>query len=143
VAKHVRIELDRLNLRRFVTGSATRLVTKVTREVAVLARLESRGPYSTGRTAASIVDHVYMVGKTVRGDVSANTSYATIAHDGARPHIIRPRNPGGRLRFYWRKVGHVVNFPYVSHPGMRGKHYLSGPMERVGRRNRFVVFTFD
>lgn len=143
MAQHVRIQLDRLNLRRFVTGSAVKLVTKVTREVEVLAKLEARGPYSTGRLAALITSRVYLVGRDVRGDVSSNSPHATVAHDGARPHIIRPRNPGGRLRFYWRKVGHVVNFPYVSHPGMRGKRYLAGPMERVGRRNRFVVFTFD
>jgi hypothetical protein len=143
MAQHVRIELHRLNIRRVAISSATKLIEKVTTEVQLLAKLDSRGPYSTGRTAASITKTVYVAGSTVHGDVRAHTPYAHIAHDGARPHIIRPRRAGGKLSFYWRKVGHVVNFPYVSHPGMQGKHFLSGPMERVGRRNRFVVFTFN
>lgn len=143
MADHVTIRLHRLNIRNIGIGSARKLVEKVTSEVYFLAQLDSRGPYSTGRTAASMTRRVYTVGSTVHGDVRANTPYSHIAHDGARPHIIRPRRPGGKLVFYWRKVGHVVNFPYVSHPGMRGKHFLSGPMERVGRRNRFVVFTYE
>lgn len=140
--ERVRVELHRLNLRRLRIGAATKLVEKVTRQVAIEARIDSRGPYSTGATAASIREHVYVAGNDVIGDVSAHTPYAHIAHGGARPHIIRPRRPGGKLRFYWRKVGRVVAFDYVSHPGMRGKHFLSGPMERVGRRNRFIVLTF-
>jgi len=143
VAHNVDIRLSRLNIRNLSIRAATRLVEKVTTEVQLLAKLESRGPYSTGRTAASITKTVYLVGSTVHGDVRAGTPYADMAHDGTRPHIIRPRRAGGVLTFYWRKVGHVVNLPYVSHPGMQGKKFLSGPMERVGRRNRFVVFTFD
>jgi hypothetical protein len=140
---NVDVHLSRFDLRRLSNRYATRLVEKVTREVSVLARLESRGPYSTGRTAASITYHVYTVGSTVHGDVRANTPYADIAHNGARPHMIYPRNPKGHLRFYWRKVGHTVTLPYVSHPGMRGKRFLAGPMERVGRRNRFIVLTYQ
>lgn len=141
--QRVRVELHRLNLRRLRISSAVKLVEKVTREVEVLAKLESRGPYSTGRTAASITSNVYVTGDEAIGEVTAHTPYSHIAHDGAKPHIIRAHNPTGNLRFYWRKVGHVVTFPYVSHPGMRGKRFLSGPMARVGRRNRFIVFTFD
>jgi|SRR5688572_5152513 len=140
---NVSVRLNRLDLRNLSIRHATRLVTKVTREVEVLAKLESRGPYSTGRTARSISSRIYVDGRQVKGEVSAGTWYSHIAHDGAKPHIIRPRNPGGKLRFYWRKVGAVVTFDYVNHPGMRGKKFLSGPMERVGRRNRFLVLTFD
>jgi len=141
--QNVHIRLNRIDLRNLSIRRATALIEKVTNQVWIEAKLDSRGPYSTGRTAASITKRVYVVNDRVHGDVRANTPYSHIAHDGAQPHIIRPRRPGGTLTFYWRKVGHVVNFPYVSHPGMRGKHFLSGPMERVGRRNRFIVFTFD
>jgi hypothetical protein len=143
MAQNVTIRLNRLDLRNLAIRSATKLIEKVTTQVVVEAKLDSRGPYSTGRTAASITKRVYVEGNRVYGDVRAGTRYAHIAHNGARPHIIRARRPGGNLRFYWRKVGHVVTFPYVSHPGMQGKHFLSGPMERVGRRNRFIVLTFN
>lgn len=142
MAGNVDIRLSRFDLRALSTRYATRLVEKVTKEVELLAKLEARGPYATGATAASIHSSVYMIGSTVHGDVRASTPHAHLAHDGARPHIIRPRNPGGKLRFYWRKVGHTVTFDRVSHPGMRGKQFLSGPMERVGRRNRFIVVTY-
>lgn len=143
MAGNVDVRLSRFDLRRLSNKYATRLVRKVTLEVAVLAKLESRGPYSTGRTAASIVYRIYTAGTTVHGDVRATTPYADIAHDGARPHIIRPRNPKGALRFHWRKVGRTVTLQYVSHPGMKGKRFLAGPMERVGRRNRFIVLTYN
>jgi hypothetical protein len=139
----VRIRLNSLNIRRISVGSATRLVTKVTREVEVLARIAARGPYSTGATASSITSRVYVVGRTVHSEVRAHTWYADMVHGGTRPHVIRPRRAGGKLVFYWRKVGHVVRFDYVSHPGMRPKRFLADPMERVGRRHRFVVFTYD
>ena len=144
--QHVKIELNRFNIRRLRSSSALKLVKKVVRDVEVLAKLESRGPYSTGRTAASITGRAYLVGSDARGEVTAHTPYSHIAHNGARPHKIplARRRPGElQLRFYWRKVGRVVTFSQVSHPGMQGKHFLSGPMERVGRGKRFMTFTFD
>lgn len=36
---------------------------------------------------------------------------------GARAHEIRPRGPGYPLRFYWAKVGRMVAFWRVNHPG--------------------------
>lgn len=43
---------------------------------------------------------------------------------GTSPHGIVPRGPGYPLHFFWEKIGAVVDFMYVSHPG--------------GRRNDFV-----
>jgi hypothetical protein len=44
---------------------------------------------------------------------------------GTRPHIIRarPDNPTGYMVFFWPKVGQVVRFRSVSHPGHRGTHW--------------------
>jgi len=36
---------------------------------------------------------------------------------GTSPHVIRPRNAGGRLVFFWAKVGRVVSLKKVNHPG--------------------------
>lgn len=142
MSRYVHVELHKLNINRISIRRATRVIDEVTKEALALAQLASRGPYSTGRTAASMVREIHVRGRTVHGEVRARTPHAEMAHDGTRPHVIRPRNPGGKLRFFWRKVGHTVTFDYVNHPGMKGKHFLSGPMEIVGRRHRFVVITY-
>lgn len=36
---------------------------------------------------------------------------------GTPPHVIRPKGPGYPLRFYWPRVGGVVAFWKVNHPG--------------------------
>ena len=143
MAGNVDVRLNRFDLRRLSIRHATRTIEKVVNEVYVLAKLEARGPYSTGATAVSITKSIHVEGSTVNGTVRANTPWADMAHDGTRPHIIRPRGPGYPLRFYWRKVGHTVTPMYVRHPGMKGKRFLAGPMERVGRRNRFIVVTYS
>lgn len=142
MSRYIDVRLHKLNISRLSKRRARRLVDEATREVLALAQLESRGKYSTGRTAASMTRDIFEAGSTVHGEVRARTSYADIAEGGARPHIIRPRNPRGKLRFFWRKVGHTVTFDLVHHPGMKGKRFLAGPMERVGRRHRFIVFTY-
>lgn len=47
----------------------------------------------------------------------ADVPQAATTDKGARPHIIRPKRANGLLVFYWPKVGQVVAFPYVNHPG--------------------------
>jgi hypothetical protein len=50
-------------------------------------------------------------------------SYVMPHHDGAPPHIIRARRPGGKLRFQWQ--GQVVFRAQVRHPGNRGTRFLT------------------
>lgn len=49
--------------------------------------------------------------------------YARFHHEGTRPHLIRPRKPGGVLRFSVQ--GRVVFTRLVRHPGTRPNHYLT------------------
>lgn len=72
-----------------------------------------RGP--TGRGAAKAGDLIMRVG--------SNRSYALVHHEGSRPHLIRPRNPNGVLRF--QKGGKVIFARVVHHPGTAPNHYLS------------------
>ena len=51
------------------------------------------------------------------GRIVAPVIQAETTEHGARPHIIRPRRAGGLLVFYWSKVGRIVGFHYVNHPG--------------------------
>lgn len=47
---------------------------------------------------------------------------------GTVPHpIFARRKP--LLVFFWKKVGHVVAFKKVNHPGNKATHYLSGSLE--------------
>jgi hypothetical protein len=143
MADRVEVRLNKLDIRNFSVRAASKRVDSVLKEIEVLAKLEARGPYSTGRTANSINRRLWVTGSTVRGEVRAGTWYAHIAHGGAAPHIITPRGHGYPLRFFWRKVGHEVKFMYVSHPGYPGKHFLSGPARIVGRRHRFTTIIYE
>ena len=50
--------------------------------------------------------------------------YAKSHHDGAGPHkIVARRAP--KLVFFWPKVGHVVSFREVNHPGNRANPFLT------------------
>ena len=60
-------------------------------------------------------------------------------HEGARPHQIRPRNPGGLLKFYWARAGRVVYFKSVNHPGIGGTPFLTSSMSDACRPLGFVV----
>jgi hypothetical protein len=146
MADRVEVRLNRLDIRNLSVRYASRRVDTVLKEIEALAKVESRGPYSTGRTAASIHRVMWTQGSTVRGEVRAGTDYAAIAEGGARPHPIHPIRPDGTMVFYWRKVGRVVHFkrPHIRmHPGYAGKHFLSGPAQTVGRRHRFIVITHN
>lgn len=61
---------------------------------------------------------------------------------GTRPHTIVPVRARA-LRFYWKKVGRIVFFKRVFHPGTRANPFIhrtvnrlmvSGEVERVSRR---------
>ena len=49
--------------------------------------------------------------------------------EGTRPHIIRVRR-AKFLRFYWPKVGRVVYFKQVNHPGTKANPFLSRAYRR-------------
>ena len=122
-------------------------------EVENLAKMHVDGPYSTGRR----VERAPRASKTLRlsfyqispkasargvdGRVGNSAPHARVVHDGATPHPI-PRAGTTYQHFYWRRVGEWVTFYRVSHPGMKGKRYLSNALAEVGLRHRlrFVLY---
>lgn len=54
-------------------------------------------------------------------------------HNGASAHKIRARKPGGRLKFYWPRVGSVVYFREVNHPGIGATPFLTSSMSDACR----------
>lgn len=48
---------------------------------------------------------------------------AVFVHEGTQPHIIRARN-APLLVFFWKRVGRVVSFRQVNHPGNQPNRFL-------------------
>lgn len=61
-------------------------------------------------------------------EVTADTDYAAMHHNGTRPHVIRP-NTQKVLRF--KKGGRVVYADRVFHPGTRPNPFLVRAMREV------------
>lgn len=61
--------------------------------------------------------------------------YAGYVRWGTRPHVIRARN-AKYLRFYWPRVGRVVFFKKVNHPGTKPNYFLERALNRVARELR-------
>lgn len=89
-------------------------------------------PIRTGRLRKSIT--IGALGRNAAGittQVGANPEqsgvfgYGFYQEVGTRPHVIRarPDNPTGHMVFFWARVGKVVRFRSVNHPGHRGTHW--------------------
>lgn len=57
-------------------------------------------------------------------EVGSDDKIALLHHEGTVPHTIRPRNKP-LLVFYWRRVGAVVAFKSVNHPGTQPNRFLT------------------
>lgn len=123
-----RVRLDRTDLNRAIRGASRRELEATARQV--MNRAKILAPVDTGRLRASIriesrrlltLRSVYTIGSDV--------SYAPMVHDGTRPHQIRPRSPGGVLRF--RVGGRVVYAKVVNHPGTRARPFLDDALRQV------------
>lgn len=62
-----------------------------------------------------------LAGSGVRGRIVAPVIQAHTTEHGAPAHVIRPRRAGGLLVFYWPKLGRIVGFRFVNHPGNQPK----------------------
>lgn len=61
--------------------------------------------------------------------IGSDVSYAAMVNDGTSPHVIRPRRPGGVLRF--QVGGRVVYARVVNHPGTRAQPFLDKALQEV------------
>lgn len=73
---------------------------------------------STIRTEDSLPDVLVTAGRAGQTPQLGYQIY------GTRSHVIRPRNPGGALAFFWEKAGAHVVFKKVSHPGTRANRFV-------------------
>ena len=71
--------------------------------------------------------------------VSSLARHSAPVHEGARPHLIRAKNARA-LRFYWPKVGGIVFFKKVNHPGNRPNPFLRNAVHRVMSEDPRISF---
>jgi len=111
-------------------GTHLRVATEAVRVAAIAS-----APKRTGRLAAGHeTDYGHHDGRDLESRVVAVPKHAIFVIKGTNPHIIKPKDPGGRLVFFWPKVLHVVSFKRVSHPGNLPNDYLGSSLKRVMKR---------
>ena len=99
-------------------------------------------PTPNGSLARSIHGRVQVVSRYgVTGTVYSDHRLAELLHEGAQPHIIRPKvvklgngtylHSTGGLKFFWRQQGRWVCIKGpVRHPGFAAKKFLTVPFHQ-------------
>ncbi|WP_205807534.1 HK97 gp10 family phage protein [Micromonospora sp. HNM0581] len=136
VRTDVRIDLNAGEIRRLLygpVGPVVRFIRSVARRVRTRAVLTC--PVDTGRLRTAHREEVGVRAGRVYGFVENTAEYAAAVHDGTAAHVIRPRRPGGVLRF--EAGGQVVFTSLVNHPGTKAQPWLREAMEDVARQEGF------
>ncbi|AXP07816.1 hypothetical protein [Streptomyces phage phiSAJS1] len=121
----VRIDQSRLQrLLSAVGGPGNRLLIRKAERVADLARAYAAGHGSIpeGITVGPVE------GKSIK--VISTNPHTIFVHNGTPRHPIRPRRPGGYLRF--QVDGRTVYARAVNHPGYRGDPFLTKALRDAG-----------
>lgn len=144
---------DRPVITAFSRNRATLLVARTAGRVEASAKTLApvRQPNENGRLGgrlrSSIGTRIGGTAYVVTARVGSKVKYAEPAHQGAEPHVIRPRRKQF-LSFKWNKAKQygipltkrgMVQFKKVNHPGMRGSRYLAVPLMVHGRLGGFRV----
>jgi len=131
-----RLRLDRAQLQALGTDEAQRRVNRVVRRT--YTRSQILVPVDTGYLRASgRMDFAKVAGALVIGGVTYSARYAAAVHEGRRALTIRPRRPGGRLRF--TVGGRTVYARQVHQPARAGRPYLAQALREVAPQEGFTV----
>lgn len=141
---------------------ARRQSARILDEMSAAAKINAAGgQYSKGTLARSVYkDGPTVVGTTIHGSVGSRSLHARVVESGASVHNIFPKGAphfyrfGAKrrpmLKFIWH--GRVVYMNQIpggrgtvgrSHPGMRGKHWLSRALVSVALANNLRVIIYD
>jgi hypothetical protein len=124
----VRAEVDDTRLNAAVMPKIDRFVTAFTRSATATAK--DIAPRRTGHLRGQIrAQSTRRVGPwTISSGIDSLADYSAPVHQGARPHIIRPRQARA-LRF--EIDGRVIFARRVNHPGQRAQPYLRNAVHRT------------
>jgi hypothetical protein len=77
--------------------------------------------YGKGALGASIITTQHNAPSgDLEGHVVAKAKHALWVHNGTNgPYVIKPKRPGGMLKFFWARKGTTVVLPRVTHPGIK------------------------
>lgn len=132
------VEINQARLEAVVGHQLETFMSAFIRQVVTTAQ-STTAPIRSGRMVRAIEgDPVRRVGLRVDSGVTVRVPYAASVHEGARPHVIRPRFARA-LRF--EIGGQVVFARKVNHPGNRPNPFLRNAVHRVASadpRIRFV-----
>jgi len=90
-------------------------------------------PVVTSNLLNSITSFVTDSGRT--GVLKATAAYALFVHEGTKPHVIRPKNPGGVLAFM--VGGNMVFTRKVNHPGTKKNPFLQKGVDKTDLGKEF------
>lgn len=128
------LHLARARLQATGMKEARRKVATATRKT--LARSAILCPVDTGLLRASGgMTPVVSRGTTVEAQVRYTAEYAAAVHNGRRALTIRPRRPGGRLRF--RVGGRIVYARRVHQKARAARPFLTTALREVAAQEGF------
>jgi len=123
VAKNVVVVMDEAAMAKFVSWEGP--VGAWTERLAKETVFRQRG-FAVKKSGALAAGMHYVKATYARGigfDAGSSVPYAAANDQGAKPHVIKPKSVGGVLTFFWPKVGRVVSFKSVNHPGNRAYNW--------------------
>lgn len=133
----VEVEIDQARLEAVVGRQLETFMTAFIRQVVTTAQ-STTAPIRTGQMSRAIeADPVQRTGMRVDSGVTVRVPYAASVHEGARPHVIRPRFARA-LRF--EIGGQVVFARKVNHPGNAANPFLRNAVHRVASADPRIQF---
>ena len=132
------VQIDEGALQQRVMDQLTTFVRGFVATAASTAKTTT-APRRTGYLASKIsADPVRRVGPwSLASGITSAAEYSAPVHEGARPHVIRPRHARA-LRFEIN--GRVVFARRVNHPGNRPNAYLTNAVHRTVSADPRITF---
>jgi hypothetical protein len=109
------------------TNAQRQVIDRQAKRFAAFAYTEA--PKKTGEYAAAITTRTFVGNNTAGFEVLSPGPLGTFIQKGTKSHVIRAKN-APMLRFYWPKVGRVVYFKSVNHPGTKPNRFYNRALQR-------------
>lgn len=130
MAADVVVEIDDAALKVFQgwDGPVGRSIERLAKDTVFFQKV-----FANKKTGVMAAGLHYKKGHWSRGiqfDAGSDVDYAIFSDQGTKPHKIHAKN-APYLVFYWPKVGRVVHFKSVNHPGNKAYKWLERGLQRA------------